>query len=173
MAANNGSHPYRRCTNKGTPKKANAAPVWAEGNEWYWLLKSRNSCPRHKPFHSSAASVLLGRDRPARRRTELTSPGNRCGDHHAEQDLANDPASREPGETETQAPEKHQFRPISPIAEKPAILERFPIVCFHPLNDGLIKSESSVRIRRFQLSTDRRDERPQTSLDFSPLWLLW
>src|SRR6202035_1537693 len=52
---------------------ANAAPVCPEGNEWYLFLNSRNSRPRHKPFHSCVASVLLGRARPVRKRTEFTT----------------------------------------------------------------------------------------------------
>src|ERR1700722_16195193 len=72
-AANKAHAPYRRWAKNGTPKNANAAPVCPEGNEWYLFLNNRNSRPRHKPFHSCVASVLLGRARPVRRRTELTS----------------------------------------------------------------------------------------------------
>src|ERR1700722_13709564 len=71
-AANKAHAPYRRWAKNGTPKNANAAPVCPEGNEWYLFLYNRNSWPLHKPFHSCVASVLLGRARPVRARTEFT-----------------------------------------------------------------------------------------------------
>src|SRR5437868_2749266 len=72
-ATNNRHQPYRRLAKSGTPKNANAAPVCPEGKEWYLVLKSRKCRPSHKPFHSCVASVLLGRARPVKRRTELTT----------------------------------------------------------------------------------------------------
>src|SRR6202035_4369935 len=71
-AAISAQPPWCRMAKNGTPKKANAAPVCPEGNEWYLFLNNRNSLPFHKPFHSCVASVLLGRARPVRARTEFT-----------------------------------------------------------------------------------------------------
>src|ERR1700740_1754253 len=72
-AANNAHQPYRRLAKRGTPKNAKAAPVWPEGKEWYLLSNKKISLPRHKPFHSCLASLLLGRGRPVISRTELTT----------------------------------------------------------------------------------------------------
>src|SRR6202008_3727725 len=57
----------------GTPKNAKAAPVWPEGKEWDLFSNKKNSLPRHKPFHSCFASLLLGRARPVTSRTQLTT----------------------------------------------------------------------------------------------------
>ena len=72
-------------------------------------------------------------------------PGNRCRDHHAQHDLANNSVLGDPGEAEADAAEKHQLRPISPPAEKSReVLQRSRIVGFHPFGGSLIAQKTQA-----------------------------